>query len=370
VLNPIIVFSAIWIAVPLASPLSGLDFYEYTGKFYEYLAAAVAVFVIGAVAGWFLFVAFPAYEWYALRNGIGMTGDWKVAFYIAVMTVALVIQAYNRSVMVGAGWWTPESVVFFRHLTTEEYLSPPVPWVSYLNFFFFSAVPVLLCQRSSQMQRVAIYTLLLVFVYFSSARASIFTIALIAYFFDWQQNGFRLRLTMILAAVLSTAFILIAILTGKVAAEGEHFTLLAYALAPSHALDQILNNMRMDRPGAFYTFPFLHGILHRNQYISEQFGNAPFYPTPHPTNVYTIFGPYILDYGVGWSLFCIGAIGLMSGFVFRAAREVQDTYIVFLYSLILSLLCLSVFHDHFTSSGYVVASIVLGLFFFPLRANR
>lgn len=358
-----------WLTVIVLSPLSDLDFYPYSEKFYWYMTFAVSAFLLGAAVSWAMWASgfVPTYEFHALRDAFAfsMRGSWMVNFYILAMAVALCLQAYNRAELVGDEWWTPVSVVFFRQLTTEEYLSPPLPWVSYLNFFFFSAVPLLACHKTTWLQRIAAGALLLVFIYFSSARASIFTIALIAYFFDWQKNGFRLKLTLSLLGVLLVAYFAIAELTGKVADAGEHFSLLSYALAPSHALDQILEGVRPDRPDAFYTFPFLHGTLYQLRIIGEQYGNPAFYLTPWATNVYTIFGPYILDYGESWSYVWLFAIGMLCEALFWAARTIDDSYLLFLNSLALTLLTLGVFHDHFTSSGYVWASIFLGFFFFP-----
>jgi len=286
------------------------------------------------------------------------------------MVVSLLIQAYDMLLLLGSGWWTPANVVLFRFLVYEEHQSVNFPWVSALNFFFFTAIPLLLCHPSKRWQRVAIFSLMTGFVYLSSARASIFTIALIAYFFDWQLHGFRYRLSLSIAAVLLGSYYVIGAMAGKDTSEIETFAVANYAIGPSHVLDQILSNVRHDQLGAVYIFPFLHNTLHAAGLIPEQIPNLAYYFTPHAMNVYTIFGPYVLDYGIYGSLVCIVGIGLVSGLIFWASRILKDRYLFFMQSVVLTLLCLSIFHDLFTSAGYVWASAFLGFFFFPLSERK
>jgi oligosaccharide repeat unit polymerase len=363
VLNPALVFPLVWLAVVVISPLSVLDFPPYSERFYWYVLGAVGTFTLGVAFAWSLSHSFPHKLFHDLR-GLAFQGRWVLYLYFGVMVFALYLQVQNRAELMGPEWWLPENIVKFRYFVTEEQAAQLYPWVSYLNFFFFSAIPVLICHRAPKTMWAVVGVLLLTYVYFSSARASIFTIALIAYFFDWQRNGFRFKLTATVGGILVAAYFAIAVLTGKTADEGAHFGLLAYALSPSHALDQILNGQWRWSDNV-HTFKFAHSILHGWRVISDlNVGNDPFYWTPHPTNVYTIFGPYVLDFGVWGSLVWMLAIGMACGLLYYVAKH-GDPYMVFLYALAISLLCLSMFHDHFTSSGYVWASIVLGFFFFP-----
>lgn len=357
-LNPAFVFVSAWLFVISASHLYAFD--PYSNRFYLYVAIGSSVFVLGVAVS----------RLFVLRETLHLLRTLRRIFfirkaipvYVLAMIAGLLFNAYNRYIMIGPDWWQPERVIDYRTLLLEERETPPFPWVSYLNYFYFSAIPLMMCLKPSRFQKAILYAVVLVYIYISAARASIFTIALIAYFFDWQIRGFRVKLTAVIATLLIATFSAIAIFTGKV--DEEHFTIEAYSLAPSHALDQIIQGGRQDRPDTFYTFPFLP--LHRLHLIHEQWMNNVFYFTPIPTNVYTIFGPYILDYGIPGSLVWIFAIGILCGAAFTIARKKEDPYMVFVYSMILTLLCLSVFHDHFTSSGYVWASIVLGFLFFPI----
>jgi len=368
-LNPAMLFPLVWLIVVTTSPFSSLDFYPYSELFYWYLSAAVALFTLSVILSKGIFrYTFPIQLFNDFRSALSfkLSGHRKINLYILAMFANLLVQGYDRSLLLGSGWWTPGNVVLFRFMVYEWNQSPNFPWVSALNFFFFTAIPILLCHPSKRWQRVAIFSLLIGFVYLSSARASIFTIALIAYFFDWQQHGFRLKLSTSIAAVLLGSYYGIGAMAGKDTFEIETFAVANYAIGPSHALDQILSNVRHDQLGAVYMFPFLHNTLHAAGLIPEQIPNLAYYFTPHATNVYTIFGPYVLDFGIYGSLVCIASIGIVSGLIFWASRSLRDPYLVFLQSVILTLLCLSIFHDQFTSAGYVWASICLGFFFFTL----
>ena len=368
-LNPAILFPLVWLTIVTASPFSSLDFYPYSELFYWYLSSAIALFVSAVLLSKGVFkYAFPTQLFKDFRSALSfkLSAHRKINLYILAMFASLLIQAYDRLRLLGSGWWTPGSVVLFRFMVYEENQSVNFPWVSALNFFFFTAIPLLLCHPSRRWQRVAIFSLLTGLVYLSSARASIFTIALIAYFFDWQLHGFRIKLSISIAAVLLGSYYVIGAMAEKDTSEIETFAVANYAIGPSHALDQILSNVRHDQLGAVYIFPFLHNTLHAAGLIPEQIPNLAFYFTPHATNVYTIFGPYILDYGIYGSLIWVVGIGMVSGLIFWASRVLKDHYLFFMQSVVLTLLCLSIFHDVFTSAGYVWAGAFLGFFFFPL----
>ncbi len=374
-LNPAILFPVVWLAVIAASPFTDLGFDPYSGRFYRYLTLGVLLF---SASAWFASALVPHLFPMRMFRAMRATFAARIAnrrlsrLYSISMLTALAVQAYDRYLLVGPGWWTPESVVVFRYLVYEMHYDTTFPLIRLLNFFFFTAVPILFLHWRDipRWERLGQIVLLTGFAYLSSARASVFTIALIAYFFVWQVRGFRFGQSVAIAALLAGSYSAIGIMAGKDADVNEYFSVANYAVGPSHVLDRLLAGERNDEAGDVYSFPFLHGTLAKLGVIAEQRSNLPFYYTPQPTNVYTIFGTYVLDFGVVGSLFSISLIGFACGTIFGAARLVpNEPYLQFLLALALTLTSLSIFHDFFTSAGYVWISAVAAFVIMP-RTSR
>lgn len=364
-LNPAILFPVIWIFVIVLSPISGLNFDEYSNIFYLYIAVTVIVFSIFSILGGELANAFPLKKIILLRRRIAFKSN--INTYIIIMSASIFLQIFDHALMLGSDWWSPVNIVLYRYMVFEENETIKFAWVSWFNFFFFTAIPMLKLVSTKIWQKILIYILIFGFVYLSSARAPILVIMLILHFFDWIKNGFRLRLTLVSISVFLSFYMVIAIMTEKI---GDQFGVLAYALAPSHAFDQILNGVGNEKSVELYTFPLLHNFLYLIGVISEiPSRNLGFYFTPVPTNVYTIFGPYVLDFGIMASVVFLAGIGLICGFIYKLSKR-NDNYLIFLCSMMTALLCLSVFHDYFTSAGFVWASAVLGFVFFPQKGPQ
>src|SRR5206468_95941 len=154
------------------SPFSSLDFYPYSERFYWYLTSAIGVFVLSATLSKSVFsYAFPIRLFKNIRSvlSLRLSARRHINLYIVAMFASLLTQAYDRLLLVGTEWWTPGNVVLFRFLVSEENQRPNFPWVTGLNFFFFTAIPLLLCHPSRRWQRVSIFFLLAGFIYLSSA---------------------------------------------------------------------------------------------------------------------------------------------------------------------------------------------------------
>lgn len=363
-LNPAILFPMIWIFVITLSFIIDLDFYEYSDIFYTYIVISLVVFSMSAILGGIFSKAFPYKSFFAIRKYIALKTN--INFYIAMMLIIIILQISDHIYMFGYDWWTMSNIVSYRYRVTEIHESIHFGWVSLFNFFFFSILPLMSILRTNNWQKIIIYLLILIFIYINSARGPILVILLVYYFFDWLKNGFNLRQTLVLTSIFLLSFSAIAIMTGKV---GGQFSVLAYALAPSHAFDIILNGRGNDGNHEFYSFSILQKFFYLLGFTSEITSkNLDFYYTPIATNVYTIFGPYLLDFGTKLSILFIAGIGFLCGFIYKLAKK-KDNYLVFLCSITTSLLFLSIFHDYFTSAGFVWGCVFLGFIFFPLEKN-
>jgi oligosaccharide repeat unit polymerase len=213
---------------------------------------------------------------------------------------------------------------------------------------------------------------MIMFIYLSTARSSLFTIVLIAFFFYahlLKQNYKVIFLGICMLLFLVFGFGAIAQIVGKYTGDNT-LSFFTYLFGPSHALDQIINGVRHGDPKAVFTFRPLHGVLEYFGLISKQPFLLPYYTNP-TVNVYTMFGCYILDYGLIGSIIFVSVLGFLSGVLYGKLRsEMDNGTFVFLSSLNLTVLTLGVFYDYYTGAGYVWASILAASFFFPKNISR
>ena len=86
-------------------------------------------------------------------------------------------------------------------------------------------------------------------------------------------------------------------------------------------------------------------------------GLLPFYSVSFYTNVFTLFGPYVVDLSKTGALAFSLVAGLMSGYVYRMYKSNRtDPYFVLLHSLNLTVLSLSGFYDYYTTSAFTFVS--------------
>ncbi len=366
-LNPAVVAPLLWIAVVAAALLSGLDFYPLDALFFAYLAAAVGTFsvfaLIGAAAGGKLQLTERLYQ-NSRSLAVKLHPRQLVAIHLSCILVSLLFQSLDHQIIAGPGWWRPDGLIIYRISITENSMAVNYRWTAVLNYFFFALAPILRLswRQLGMFQRVTSVLGLAAFVYLSTARASFFTITLLFGLFLLHGRP-RIWLAILASLVLFFAFQLLGALVGKSGSEAFWI----YLFAPMFAMDQILHGVRTDLPGTAYTFSFLQPFLVRLGFLPARQANLlSYYSTPYPTNVYTVFGPFVLDFGIAGSIVCMGVFGFASG-ILRGLqqRHPRDAYLMFLSSLSLTLLVLGVFYDYYTSAGYVWFTILFATFLFP-----
>ncbi|HEY1952408.1 MAG TPA: oligosaccharide repeat unit polymerase, partial [Gemmatimonadaceae bacterium] len=116
-----------------------------------------------------------------------------------------------------------------------------------------------------------------------------------------------------------------------------------------------------------YSFSVIRPLLTRLGMISFQpWSLLSYYETPYRTNVYTVFGPYVLDFGILGSILWLSLFGFISGLIHGLRiRYRHIPYLAFLSALSLTLLTLGVFYDYYTSAGYVWLSLIFSTLLFP-----
>jgi len=366
-LSPALLFPLLWVLVVSAAQLSGLDFFPLSRLFYLYLAGAIGSFsaaaVLGATAARRLRLVGNLYS-HVHDLALSLTPQRLVCLHVAVMATSLFFQCLDHRAIAGSGWWRPEGLIAYRISVGELGIAANYRFTAIFNYFFFAAAPLLWLQwrRVTPAVRWGAVACLVTYIYLSTARASFFTIFLLLGFFILH---FRPKIYLVAggALVLFFSFQLLGSIVGK----SDFSAFWIYLFAPVYALDQILNGMRTDLPGLYYSFRFFQPILSALGFMHPpQTYYLAYYSTPFRTNVYTMFGPFVLDFGIAGSIVCVTVFGFASGVVRGLQLRFRRVpYLAFLSSLSLTLLALSAFYDYYTSAGYVWFSILFSTFLFP-----
>ncbi|HEY1952157.1 MAG TPA: hypothetical protein VGG76_05075, partial [Gemmatimonadaceae bacterium] len=239
-LNPAVLCPLLWAVIIAGANLSNLDFYPLSGRFYAYIVTVVAAFSLAAVAGQQTGQRFTLASNVFRRIAqldLRLSPNGLANLYIAVMAFSLFFQTLDHMILSGSQWFLPAGLILYRVSISDLGLTANYGFTSLLNYFFFSAGPLLWLFGGSipRAKKIAIVAMLAYFIYLSTARASFFTVALIAGYFVLQ---YRPRITLVAGAalVIFFAFELIGSLVGK--AGFDAFWI--YLYAPMYALDQIL----------------------------------------------------------------------------------------------------------------------------------
>lgn len=366
-LNPAVVCPLLWASVVAAALLSGLDFYPLSESFLVYVPAAVLAFSVAALLGETaarrLKIAGVAYA-RITRLRVPASPQGLIRLHVACMVFSLVFQCLDHRLIAGGSWWRPDGLIIYRLAVSEFGVPVNYRFTAVLNYFFFALGPLLWIywRELSTVMRTGCLVCLGVFVYLSTSRASFFTIVLLSVLFILHFRP-RVQLAGLVALLLFFSFQLIGALVGK--AGSDAFWI--YLYAPTFALDQIIQGVRTDVPGALYTFYPLQPFLTRLGFIAaRQSNNLSYYETPYRTNVYTMFGTFILDFGITGSILWMLVLGWVSGIIRGLQRRLPHVpYLAFLSSLSITILLLGVFHDYYSTAGYVWFSLFFATLLFP-----
>ncbi|MGC8979108.1 O-antigen polymerase [Caldisericum sp.] len=177
---------------------------------------------------------------------------------------------------------------------------------------------------------------------------------------------------LILVIIVFIVFAVPAVLLGKGGIIGNTLlenvkgvlkSLMVYLLGGVVAFDNVVKNPGLFTDSRIATFRFFLAFLNRigiGHYDLPKFVSTVTY-TPSPTNVYTIYYPYFLDYGyVGIFIFPF-IIGFFSSIVFVNAYFKRGKISTFLYGMVIAALLVSNFDEAFftTLSYWLQAGIFL-----------
>lgn len=366
-LNPLTIFMAVWVFVfGLDGVFKYLDpeyFYPFSEEMILFFVMVFSVWALG-----FFCVSLVPKGVFLLRNPFAfpfLNSYRRLSFcYVLLMLFSLVLISYERFLQVGPLFYLPDGVMQYRIILTVEGGKALFPWVSLFNFFFFF-YPAFVVSWFFSSEKISFRTVaagmaaFLLFVYLSTARSAVFFPVLIA-FFTALHYRFRVRYFLYLLFILFLFFGVIGALVGKAGFDKIFF----YILSPIHAFDLIYTGSSDYQPG-FLSFRIFHSLLQSLGIIEASLVSLENIYTPKPTNVFTVFGVYYLDYGLSGMLLFMFFFSLFSSCFYYFARIRRSPRSVIASSLSYVLICLGVFYDYYTSTFFVFFALIYTLIFFP-----
>ncbi len=339
-------------------------FYSFSNLYYLYLIIVLSVFTISYILGRLIY--WPKVKLF--KFNIYLEKENKIKYYRISLILGMILIMLDHILISGPNFYTSDAITAYRFYLTELGGTSKVPFIPLFNFFFFCAIPFLISNSKhlAKENKYLYWFSVLFYIFLSSARSSLFFFMLLAffYYFGYKKITFKTLIMIVLIVACSIiGFSLIGSLVGKDVKDSAVFFI--YWIGGAHVLDIILNNINFIHYPLVSFRPFQKIIeLFGIPTISSQ-GLLPYYYTPFPTNVFSIFGVYVLDFGIGGSLVCMSFFGFLSGHIEKLLVSISTrSYIRLIYSLNCTILVLGVFHDYYTSSGITYTIILLGLFFF------
>jgi oligosaccharide repeat unit polymerase len=147
------------------------------------------------------------------------------------------------------------------------------------------------------------------------------------------------------------------------------FFLVSYIVGPMAAFDYVLQHPQDYAGASNHTFKFFLGIastLHLIQWVPPPRFDVFVY-VPYPTNVYTIYKHFYVDFGFYGMLAAITLIGFLQTLLYRKARTGSMLGIYF-FSLTAYPLIVSVFDDSYSAFGSYIDAFLLAVIYITLRS--
>jgi oligosaccharide repeat unit polymerase len=147
------------------------------------------------------------------------------------------------------------------------------------------------------------------------------------------------------------------------------FFLVSYIVGPTAALDYFMQHTREYAAAPHHTFKFFLGIAARlHLYQAPLQGGFPdFIMVPYPTNVYTVYRDYILDFGLYGALIAVVLMGLFQTLVYRKARTGSELGIYF-FSITLFAAFMAPFSDEYSAFGSYIDALLFAAIYIILRS--
>lgn len=338
-------------------------FYPFSDLYWLVMSVSLIFFILGYWPGAWLFLKVGGGRLLRMFTKLKLSSQRGHRVFQAMFWLFFLLGLLDRFLMFGPSFFLPDTVMQYRISMTMEDGENIIKGLSLGNFFLFMMPSYLIAYRNkfNAFNVVLIIVAVLFNIYLSSARSVLFVSALSAFYF-WilpQRINFSAIIRIgVVVSILFFGFELIGIVVGK---SNSELGFVVYAAAPLHAFDAILGG-QSTLDGYLLSFSPIHSILANFINFIPPI-SLPNVFTPLPTNVYTMFGVYYVDYGVFGLFVMMFLIGLLSGALQKVCVPGQGLFRVW-SAINMTVLTLSVFYDYYTTSGVIWMSIILSPFFF------
>lgn len=126
------------------------------------------------------------------------------------------------------------------------------------------------------------------------------------------------------------------------------FSIISYVIGPTAALDRVVDKPEAYAEASNHTFKFFFtaaSLLHLINYTLPPPLDTFIY-VPFPTNVYTVYKFYIVDFGPYGALFAMMVIGFLHCMLYRKAQTGND-FGIFIFALTVYSVIMVIFDDHY-----------------------
>ena len=147
------------------------------------------------------------------------------------------------------------------------------------------------------------------------------------------------------------------------------FFLVSYIVGPTAALDYFMQHPSDYAGVPHHTFKFFLSIaakLHLYQAPPVE-SIDQFLMVPYPTNVYTVYRDFIIDFGLYGAMIAVVLIGLFQTLIYRKARTGSELGIYF-FSITLFAVFMAPFSDEYASFGSFIDALLFAGIYIILRS--
>ena len=363
--SPAILHSILW------TTIIGLFIFVPHGLFplregtYLTVVAAVFVFSLGSVVG------------YALVSKLSKTAQWRIpkARPSVVTAYGLIALAglpvfVNKVFELASSNSTGNFLIDIRIKLTESGGSDSFGNLKYLLPIGFSFYFITIADNSkSLISKKGLGALFVCLAYsiLSTGRTYLFLLVIPSIFIIALNRRylFSVRNIALSLAILFALFTVVGFVYGKIGENPSQFfeTFSVYLLGGLGAYDQFSQSNAPGDGDYLYTMRSIYAIQSSMGYAVEVRPLIMDYSfVPQPTNVYTVFFQYYLDFGISLVLISQFLFGVVHSALYAAARRRNECAIIF-YSLSAYPLFMQFFQDQYVTllSQWVIFSILIFL---------
>lgn len=364
--HPAVIVSGIWTIILNLYVFSENELYPLSQKLQDIIVLWVLVFIISSLLS----------SSHAIKIKNRFKKQEPNIYFIKkiypIICIGNLIFIFSVLKEIG-GAFNLEALINTREGLLEDHLPLYIKLLFYFNSFstVYLIVVTLYSNILSKRNYIILFIIILLATIVKTNKTAIVSLAC-SLIYVYNERGIltKSKLIVIVIAIITILYLSI-FLRGDV---NDSFDisryLIIYTLSPLAAMDMVINGDYSISTGTAgsSTFIVLYKILNLFGFNFEIASRGEWVNVPFPTNVFTTFRGFYLDFGIYGILFFSFILGSLWGIIYRWAKKGFGIFIVF-YSLMIYSLVLQFFADYFfitfsTTFQYIFFSIIL---FIPIK---